>query len=97
MIIADMKKHTYKAEGSRPQLLTELSCILHYLYEEKVFDDEDIETMCATCRMTVDDLKKDVENRKEVQDNPILAQIIKDAQEGNEAAMDILKLIGGAL
>ena len=94
MIHGDMKTHNYEIDGVRPQIMTEIATLLHMLYSENRFTKDDLYEMVNLATMTEEELKAKASST--LDENPfgtLLNKIFDDAENGNEAAIDLLKIL----
>lgn len=94
MIHGDMKTHNYEVDGVRPQIMTEITTLLHMLYSENRFTKDDLYEMVNLATMTEEELKAKASST--LDENPfgtLLNKIFDDAENGNEAAIDLLKIL----
>ena len=94
MIHGDMKTHNYEVDGVRPQIMTEVTSLLHTLYSHNMFTKDDLYEMVNLATMTEEELKAKASST--LDESPVgtlLNKIFDDAEKGNEAAIDLLKIL----
>lgn len=90
MIHGNMKDHKYEVSGNKLQILTELTTLMHTLYEKEVLDKDELMQAAELATKSVDELSKDC---ADTFSDSITGKLINDAMSGNEAARDLLSLI----
>lgn len=97
MIHGDMTKSNYEYKGIRPQLQTEVTCLLHEFFKDNVFTKDDMFYMVNLACKTTEELKEDFNKEfpEKAQIANLLSKILADAANGNEAALDLMKLVMG--
>ena len=94
MIHGDMKTHNYEVDGVRPQIMTEITSLLHTLYSNNMFTKDDLYEMVNLATMTEEELKAKASST--LDESPVgtlLNKIFDDAEKGNEAAIDLLQIL----
>ena len=85
-----MKEHKYEVEGIKPQIMTEVTTLLHTLYTEGKFTKEDIHKMAELACMSEDEVHDDAMS---LLTTTILDKIFTDAESGKQEAIDALDVI----
>jgi hypothetical protein len=78
--------------------MTEITTLLHQAYEEEVLTKEDILQIADMSTKSVEELKSECD--EEYKDDPlykIFSKIADDANNGNEAAADLLNILLNAM
>ena len=94
MIYGSMREHEYKLKGCKPEIMTEITTLLHQAYDEEVLTKEDILQIANMSTKSVEELKSECDEA--YKNDPlfkILDKIVDDANTGNEAASDLLNII----
>lgn len=98
MIYGSMREHEYKLRGIKPELMVEITSLLHQAYEKEVFTKEDILQIADMATKSLEELKADCD---EIHKNDplfkMLDKIVDDASNGNEAAADLLNILLDAM
>ncbi len=94
MIYGDMKTHNYEVNGIRPQIMTEVTTLLHQLYAECGFTKEDFEEMVKLACISDEEVRdKAKETLSEQSTSKILEKIFEDVENGKQEAIDALKIL----
>ena len=98
MIYGSMREHKYALKGIKPELMTEITTLLHQAYEEELLTKEDILQIADMSTKSVEELKAECDEIHK--DDPlfkIFDKIVEDAGNGNEAAADLLNILLDAM
>lgn len=90
MIYGNMKEHKYEVEGIKPQIMTEVTTLLHTCYEKGLFTKDDVYKMAELACMSDDEVHDDAINQLM---STILDKIFTDASAGKQEAIDALDVI----
>lgn len=94
MIHGDMKTHNYEVDGIRPQIMTEITSLLHTLYSNNMFTKDDMYEMVNLATMTNEELKAKANSA--LDESPVgtlLNKIFEDAENGKQEAIDALQIL----
>lgn len=59
MIYGNRREHKYEINGIKPEIMSEVTTLLHTLYAECNFTKEDFEKMVNLACMSEDDIRKE--------------------------------------
>lgn len=90
MIYGNMKEHKYEVEGIKPQIMAEVSTLLHACYEKGLFDKDDLTKMVELACMSDDDMHKEAMNKLDSTMTAVLNKVFDDAAHGKQKAIDAL-------
>lgn len=96
MIYGNMKEHKYEAEGIKPQIMTEVTTLLHTLYEQGMFTKEDIHKMADLACMSekeVHDKATEILSEQSQSTSKMMEKIFEDAKNGKQEAIDALNIL----
>lgn len=94
MIHGDMKTHNYEVNGIKPQIMTEVTTLLHQLYAECGFTKEDFEEMVKLACMSDEEVRdKAKETLSEQSVSKMIEKIFEDAENGKQEAIDALHIL----
>ncbi len=93
MIYGNMKEHKYEVEGIKPQIMTEVTTLLHTLYEEGKFTKDDVYKMAELACMSDEEVHKDTMDKLGLTMTAVLDKVFADAAAGKQEAIDVLDVI----
>lgn len=93
MIYGNMKEHKYEVEGIKPQIMTEVTTLLHTLYVDGKFTKDDVYEMAELACMSDDDVHKETMDKLDSTMSTVLDKIFADAASGKQEAIDVLDVI----
>lgn len=93
MIYGNMKEHKYEVEGIKPQIMTEVSTLLHTLYTEGKFTKDDMYKMAELACMSDEEVHDNTMSKLDSLMSTVLDKIFDDAASGKQEAIDVLDLI----
>lgn len=93
MIYGNMKEHKYEVNGIKPQIMTEVTTLLHTLYVEGKFTKDDLNKMVEFACMSADDVHKETMDKLDSTMTAILDKVFEDAASGKQEAIDALDVI----
>lgn len=93
MIYGNMKEHKYEIEGIKPQILTEVTTLLHTLYTEGKFTKDDVYRVAELACMSDEEMHDDTMSQLDSFMSTVLDKIFADAASGKQEAIDVLDVI----
>lgn len=93
MIYGSMKKHKYEVKGIKPEIMTEVSTLLHTCYEKGLFNKDDLIKMVELACMSDEDMHKEVMNKLDSAMTAALDKMFDDAAHGKQEAIDALAML----
>ena len=93
MIYGNMKEHKYEIEGIKPQIMTEVSTLLHVCYEKEIFNKDDLNKMVEFACMSADDVHNEAIDKLDSTMAAIFDKVFEDAASGKQEAIDALDVI----
>ena len=93
MIYGNMKEHKYEVNGIKPQIMTEVTTLLHTLYEEGKFTKDDIHEMAELACMSDDEMHDNAMSQLDSIMSTVMGKIFDDAKQGKQEAIDALDII----
>lgn len=93
MIYGNMKEHKYEVEGIKPQIMTEVSTLLHICYEKGLFNKDDLNKIAEMACRSNDDLHKEAMNKLDSTMTAALDKMFDDAAHGKQEAIDALTML----
>lgn len=93
MIYGNMEEHKYEVEGIKPQIMTEVTTLLHTLYVEGKFTKDDVYEMAELACMSDDDVHKETMDKLDSTMSTVLNKIFDDAKHGKQEAIDALAML----
>ena len=93
MIYGDMRKHKYEVAGIKPQIMTEVSTLLHICYEKGLFNKDDLNKIVEQACMSDDDMHKEAMSKVGPIMAAVLDKIFADAASGKQEAIDTLDIL----
>ncbi len=93
MIYGNMKEHKYEVDGIKPQIMTEVSTLLHVCYEKGLFDEDDLNEIVKFACMSKDDVHDEAMNKLDSLMSTVLEKMFDDAKHGKQEAIDALSML----
>lgn len=93
MIYGNMKEHKYEVEGIKPQIMTEVTNLLHICYKKGLFNKDDLTKMVELAQMSDDDMQKEAMNKLDSTMTAALNKMFDDAAHGKQEAIDVLAML----
>ena len=90
MIYGNMKERKYEVEGIKPQVMTEITTLLHTLHKNGLFNKDDLTKMAELACMSDEDMHKEVMNKLDSTMTAALDKMFDDAAHGKQEAIDAL-------
>lgn len=97
MIYGNMKEHKYEVEGIKPQIMTEVTTLLHTLFVDGKFTKEDIHKMAELACMSDEDMHDNAMSQLDSIMSTVMGKIFEDAAAGKQEAIDTLDIITGMM
>ena len=88
-----MKEHKYEVEGIKPQIMTEVSTLLHICCEKGLFNEDDLNKIVEFACKSNEDVHDEVMNKLDSTMTAVLDKIFADAASGNQEAIDTLAML----
>ena len=92
MIYGSMNEHKYEVEGIKPQIMTEVTTLLHTLLVEGKFTKDDIHEMAKFACMSDEDVYDEAVNQLCSTTVTALNKMFDDATHGKQEAIDALAM-----
>ena len=93
MIYGNMKEHKYEVEGIKPQIMTEVSTLLHICYEKGMLNKDDVHKIAEMACMSNEDVHDETMNKLGSTMTTVLNKIFEDATHGKQEAIDTLAML----
>ena len=93
MIYGNMKEHKYEVEGIKPQIMTEVSTLLHICCEKGLFNKDDVYKMAEMACMSDEEMHDEAVSRAGSTMTTVLDKIFDDAKHGKQEAIDALAML----
>ena len=93
MIYGNMKEHKYEVEGIMPQILTEVTTLLHTLYTEGKVTKDDVYRVAEFACMSDEEVHDDTMSKLDSLTSTVLDKIFADAASGKQEAIDALAML----
>ena len=93
MIYGNMKEHKYEIEGIKPQIMTEVTTLLHACYEKGLFNKDDLNEITKLACMQNEDVCDEAMNKLDSTMATVLDKIFEDAKKGKQEAIDVLHIL----
>ena len=93
MIYGNMKEHKYEVEGIKPQIMTEVSTLLHVCYEKGLFNKDDLSKIVEYACMSSEDVHEETINKLDSTMTTVLNKMFDDAKHGKQEAIDALSIL----
>lgn len=93
MIYGNMKEHKYEVNGIKPQIMTEVTTLLHTLYTEGKFTKDDMYKMAELACMSEEDVHDNAMSQLDSLMSNVLDKVFEDAASGKQEAIDALDVI----
>ena len=93
MIYGNMKEHKYEVEGIKPQIMTEVTTLLHTCYEKGLFNKDDLNEIAELACMSNEEMHDKAVNKLDSTISTVLDKIFADAASGKQEAIDALAML----
>lgn len=93
MIYGNMEEHKYEVNGIKPQIMTEVTTLLHTLLVDGKFTKEDIHKMAELACMSDEEVHDDAMSRLDSLMSTVMDKVFEDAKAGKQEAIDVLDII----
>ena len=93
MIYGNMKEHKYEVGGIKPQIMTEVSTLLHVCYEKGLFNKDDLNKIVEFACMSEEDVHKGAMNQMDSTMTAVFDKLFDDAASGKQEAIDTLAIL----
>ena len=93
MIYGNMKEHKYEVDGIKPQIMTEVSTLLHICYEKGMLNKNDVHRIAEMACMSNEDVHNDAMNKMDSLMSTVLDKMFDDAKHGKQEAIDALAML----
>lgn len=93
MIYGNMKEHKYEIEGIKPQIMAEITTLLHTCYEKGLFNKDDLNEITEYACMQNEDVCDEAMNKLDSTMATVLNKMFDDAKHGKQEAIDALRIL----
>jgi len=93
MIYGNMKEHKYEVEGIKPQIMTEITTLLHTCCEKGLFNKDDVYKIAEMACMSNEDVHDEAMNKLDSLMSTVLDKMVDDAKHGKQEAIDALAML----
>ena len=93
MIYGNMKEHKYEVEGIKPQIMTEVTTLLHVCCEKGLFTKNDVHKIAEMACKSNEDVHDEAMNKLDSLMSTVLDKMFDDAKNGKQEAIDALAML----
>ena len=93
MIYGNMKEHKYEVEGIKPQIMTEVTTLLHICCEKGLFNKDDLDKIVELACKSNEDVHDEAMNKLDSLMSTVLDKMVDDAKNGKQEAIDALAIL----
>lgn len=93
MIYGNMEEHKYEIEGIKPQIMTEVTTLLHICCEKGLFNKDDLNKIVEFAYMSNEDVHDEAMNKLDSLMSTVLDKMVDDAKHGKQEAIDALAML----
>lgn len=93
MIYGNMEEHKFEVNGIKPQIITEVTTLLHRLYVEGKITKDDVYKIAELACMSDEEVRNNAMRQLDSLMSTILGKVLDDAEQGKQEAVGVLNTL----